>query len=238
MEQTNKDKLFSWQERHYTVWRQVKRIYDIDRPNKYCVVFNTYTNSVKSFSITPFDTLDEALEEAKLINIVYSPTLRPKKIYKRYYSYRHSRIRDFEYDFSDGSYFWGYMILDMTNYKIIKLVNTVKMPSHVFSGKITLNDIDVLFRREDEVPDDYIWDARGEYDGWLQFRWGDGKNAIDYVEPPKKEHYKDFEYDDINVSDEYLDKIDKENFNIETPTTSSLAEILSDKNPLLKLLKK
>ena len=238
MEQTNKDKLFSWQERHHTVWRQVKRIYDIDRPTKYCVVFNTYTNSLKSFSITPFDTLDEALEEAKLINIVYSPTPRPKKIYKTIYHYRRSRSRDFEFDFSDGSYFWGYMILDMTDCKIIKLVNTVKMPGHVFSGKITLNDIDVLFRREDEVPDDYIWDARGEYNGWLQFRWGDGKNAIDYVEPPKKEHSKDFEYDDINADDEYLDKIDKENFNIETPTTSSLAEILGDKNPLLKLLKK
>ena len=109
MEQNNKVKLLSWQEiGHHTVWRQVKKIYNIERPTKYCVVFNTYTDSLKSFSITSFDTLDEALEEAKLINIVYSSTPKPEKINKENYPYRRSRPRNFVFDFSNDSYFWGY----------------------------------------------------------------------------------------------------------------------------------
>jgi hypothetical protein len=41
---------------------------------------------------------------------------------------------------------------------------------------------DYLFRGEDEIPADYKWDD-GEYEGWLQFRWGDGTNAVGYVKP-------------------------------------------------------
>jgi len=33
-----------------------------------------------------------------------------------------------------------------------------------------------------EIPKNYKWDD-GEYRGWLQYRWGDGKNAIDYRKP-------------------------------------------------------
>lgn len=40
-----------------------------------------------------------------------------------------------------------------------------------------LEKMDFFFRGPDEVPKDYKWDE-GEYKGWLQFRWGDGKNAI------------------------------------------------------------
>ncbi len=38
---------------------------------------------------------------------------------------------------------------------------------------------DIFFRGNNEVPEDYQWDS-GEYEGWLQYRWGDGKNAINY----------------------------------------------------------
>lgn len=171
---------------HRTFWWHIKKIYDIDRPTKYCVIFNTYTESPKSFSVTKFDTLDEALEEAKLINMMYSDTTKPEKTYRKYY---HSKWRrnDYDYDFSNGGYFWGYMVLDMINNKIIKIVNTIKHCGFTFDNKIKLEYLDVLFRGEDEIPDNYIWDMRGEYDGWLQFRWGDKKNALDYVEPPKKE---------------------------------------------------
>lgn len=46
-----------------------------------------------------------------------------------------------------------------------------------FTWKNKLNELDFFFRGPNEVPPDYKWDD-GEYDGWLQFRWGDGKNAI------------------------------------------------------------
>jgi hypothetical protein len=200
----DKVKLKSWEERgHRTFWWHLKKIYNIDRPTKYCVIFNTYTDSPKSFSVTPFDTIDEALEEAKLINIMYSDTPKPQKIYvekggkyqgKRWYH------NSYNLDYSNGAYFWGYMVLDMINNKIIKIVNNIKHCGFTFDSKITLDTLDVLFRGEDEIPEDYIWDKRGEYNGWLQFRWGDKKNALDYVEPPKKERPGVDEY--FNVWDE------------------------------------
>lgn len=45
-----------------------------------------------------------------------------------------------------------------------------------------LKTLDNWFREPNEVPKDYKWDI-GEFEGWLQFRWGDGKNAVGYVEP-------------------------------------------------------
>jgi hypothetical protein len=35
-----------------------------------------------------------------------------------------------------------------------------------------------LFRGNNEIPNDYKWDD-GEYIGWLQYRWGNGLNAIE-----------------------------------------------------------
>jgi len=186
-----KEKLKSWEERgHRTFWWHAKRIYNIDRPTKYCVIFNTYTDSPKSFSVTPFDTLEEALEEAKLINIMYSDTPKPEKIYVEKggkYSGKKRWSKGYNLDFSNGAYYWGYAVLDMINSKIIKVVNEIRHFGFTIDSKPSLTIQDVLFRGEDEIPNDYIWDKRGEYDGWLQFRWGDKKNALDYVEPTKEE---------------------------------------------------
>ena len=63
--------------------------------------------------------------------------------------------------------------LIMYDCKISK--NKKLKPSLHFEDK--LEKMDFFFRGPDEVPKDYKWDE-GEYKGWLQFRWGDGKNAI------------------------------------------------------------
>ena len=235
-------KLKSWEEYgHRTFWWHIKKIYNIDRPTKYCVVFNTYTDSPGSFSVTKFNTLEEALDEAKLINIMYNNTPKPQKMHNKLIGNKYSL------DYSNGAYFWGYMVLDMINNKVVKIVNTIKHCGFTFDNKITLDKIDVLFRGEDEISPDYIWDKRGEYEGWLQFRWGDGKNAIDYVEQEtdKKhkpqivintedyiEDYLPYTEDEINATEEYVDNGNSlENKN----TTSSIADMLGDDNPLLKL---
>jgi len=190
-----KEKLQSYQYRgHQTFWWHVKRIYNIDRPKKYCVVFNTYEDGPKAFSVTPFNTLEEAMEEAKLINIMYSNTPKPQKNYHRISNGK------YDLDYSNGAYFWGYIVLDMINNKIIKVINEVRHFGYTINNKTSLIIQDVLFRGEDEIPVDYIWDERGEYNGWLQFRWGDGKNSIGYVEEPKKERPGKDEY--FNVWDD------------------------------------
>ena len=186
-------KLEHWLEcGHRTFWWNAKKVYNIERPTKYCVVFNTYTDSPGSFSVTPFDTLDEALEEAKLLNEMYNNTPKPEKVYVEkggLYKSKKWWHNKYNLDYSNGGYFWGYMVLDMINNKIVKIVNDINRCGYTFNkdNKNKLSTIDVLFRGDDEIPNDYIWDRRGEYEGWLQFRWGDKKNALDYVEPPKKE---------------------------------------------------
>ena len=286
---------------HHTFWWFVKRNYNIERPTKYCVIFNTWRDKLESFSCTEFDTLDDALDEAKELNKMYSSTPKPIKYY-----HKEGRLKDgrgwrydhYDWDFSDGRQFWGYAVLDMINCKFIKVVNGLNKYAFSLPVKPDLSHYDVFFREENEIPEDYLWDTRGEYNGWLQFRWGDGKNAIDYIEPPKKEKpgiieireiydkttdsyikkkvrvvyvdwdaplpkkekgiiYErpnkepvlfpgDFGYDkDLNINewslaeeiagDEYLEKKGKKRFEIEEPTTSSIADRLGDDNPLLKL---
>ena len=284
---------------HWTFWRYLKRNYNIDRPTKYCVIFNMWRDKLESFSCTEFDTLDDALDEAKELNKMYSNTPKPFRNYnekgkcKDGNGWKYDR---YDWDFSNDRYFWGYVVFDMINCKFIKIVNGLHMSSYNVSSN--LSSYDMFFRGEDEIPDDYLWDNRGEYEGWLQFRWGDGKNAIGYIEPEKKERpgidewreiydpetdtYKrkkvrvvyvdwneplpkrekniiyerpnnepvvfpgDFGYDgDLNINewslaeeivgDEYLEKKGKKRFEIKEPTTSSIADMLGDDNPLLKL---
>lgn len=197
---------------HWTFWRYLKRNYNIDRPTKYCVIFNIWKDKLESFSCTEFDTLDDALDEAKELNKMYSSTPKPFKNYHEKGKYRDGigwRYNPYDWDFSGGRQFWGYIVLDMINYKFIKVVNGLHMSSYTVSAiKPTLAQYDMFFRDEDEIPADYLWDDRGEYAGWLQFRWGDGKNAIDYVEPEKKERPGVDEWREIydEATDSYIKK--------------------------------
>lgn len=260
---------------HWTFWRYLKRNYNIDRPTKYCVIFNIWKDKLESFSCTEFDALDDALDEAKELNKMYSSTPKPYKNYDekgKYYEGRGWKCERYDWDFSNGGHFWGYVVLDMINNKFIKVVNGLHMSSYTVSAiKPTLTQYDMFFRGEDEIPVDYLWDNRGEYEGWLQFRWGDRKNALDYIEPekPKRNHVRtiivnwedplpekikgirylrpnkepvvfpgDFGYDgDLNINpwslaeeiahSEYDDSIKE--------SKSSIADMLGDDNPLLKL---
>lgn len=87
---------------------------------------------------------------------------------------------------------WGYVLGDTETCMPIRWGG---MSMYNISKKDDILRIkDYLFRGKDEIPQNYKWD-NGEYEGWLQFRWGDRKNAIDYVEPPKKKHIEDIAED-------------------------------------------
>jgi hypothetical protein len=72
--------------------------------------------------------------------------------------------------------------------------------------EVSLRMLDEYFRGDDEIPKGYVFDY-GEYEGWLQFRWGDGKNAVKCDEPvckrPRKkkyglhEQYNEDDYDEL-----------------------------------------
>lgn len=282
---------------HYTgnltFWQYAKPRYHIERPTKYCVIFNTWRETPESFSCTEFDTIDDAMEEAKLLNKMYCNTPKPVKIYSKNGKHKDGigwRYDNYDWDFTNGKYFWGYVVLDMINCKFVKIVNGLKNKAYILSKNPDLQDYDVFFRGEDEIPTDYQWDTRGEYEGWLQFRWGDGKNSINYKEEHKKERpgvteireiyddatdsfvrrkvrvvyvdwndplpkkekgiiYErpnkepvifpgDFGYDnDLNIQPWSLsEEINEEQYNENIKETStSIANILGENNPLLKL---
>jgi hypothetical protein len=131
-----------------------------------------------TYSEAEFDTESEWKEEVELIEDVYADTPRPYKVEKE-----GSKYHEKTWEFEINSRFWGYLVLDFDKERVIKLGGDGIYKYHKYcirswgSEPVSLRMLDELFRGEDEIPKDYVFDT-GEYEGWLQYRWGDGKNAI------------------------------------------------------------
>lgn len=118
---------------------------------------------------------------------------------------------------------WGYVITDTEKQQVIKWggyflrdihqsYKATKYMKSNFIGKFNerVNKLvikDYLFRGEDEIPKDYKWD-RGEYEGWLQYRWGNGKNAIGYVEPKNGKKKNTPSMDVFDNPDEFAEELE------------------------------
>lgn len=169
-----------------------------------------------------FDTMEEVNEYVSLFEGVCSQYEMPEK---KQNEYRGREIvkdklgRSYHYEFTnDEQRLWGYVIADTENLSIVRWGGFEMLNINKRMNKLELKDR--LFRGPDEIPKNYKWD-NGEYEGWLQFRWGDGKNAIGYVEPKKEIKEKDdkvIELDDYSFTDEieqeFLDKEEKERLKI------------------------
>jgi hypothetical protein len=164
--------------------------------NPYVVIFNLWDNKFIQ-QINDYATLEEALEEAKLINIYYADTPKPIRLKDHYKSWSGRSSNEPIYGYSNGGKFWGFIVIDYNKNEIVKIGHDGLKK---FGKKITLNMKDYFLRDANEIPENYQFDM-GEYDGWLQYRWGDGKNAVDYVEPKKEKKNKieiDFETGDLS----------------------------------------
>lgn len=160
--------------------------------------------------ITKFDDIKEVEDFVKLIDEIYSGITRPdvNESYKyRKKAPKYCKSNEDNYIYDENHFWWGYAVLDYKNEKVI-MQGGVGL--YDFWNPIkSLAILDRYFRKEGEVPKDYIWDIN-EYEGWLRFRWGDGENAIDKVKArrakedkikkkakqEKQEAWKDFEYDE------------------------------------------
>lgn len=132
---------------------------------RYMVILETW--SKKTFSQDKFesDSINDINNHVKLIESCYD--------FNKYGTDKHGDVL-----------YVGYIVLDFDIEKIIKWSKN----GMIYNSKKSDNPLvlkDKFFRGEDEIPKDYEWDI-GEYEGWLQFRWGDGKNAIGYVEKKPK----------------------------------------------------
>lgn len=174
--------------RYFTYWENYKGIWNYPK-KRYVVLFSSWTDVIKSKTRNEFATLEEAEEECKLINQLYSTTPKPVKVYSENGKHKDGvgwRYNYYDWDFSNGAYFWGYALLDMEECKFLRIVNEFHHGACSIKKKPELKIYDYYFRKENEIPKDYEWDERGEYEGWLQFRWGDGKNSINYKENKKE----------------------------------------------------
>lgn len=161
--------------------------------------------------ITKFDDIKEVEDFVKLIDEIYSDIIRPDvnesyKYRKKAPKYCKSNKENYIYD--ENHFWWGYAVLDYKNEKVI-MQGGVGLYDF-WNPMKSLAILDRYFRKEGEVPKDYVWDIN-EYEGWLRFRWGDGENAIDKVKArrakedelkkkakqKKQEDWEDFEYDEV-----------------------------------------
>lgn len=161
--------------------------------------------------ITKLDDIKEVEDFVKLIDEIYSGITRPdvNESYKyRKKAPKYCKSNEENYIYDENHFWWGYAVLDYKNEKVI-MQGGVGLYDF-WNPMKSLAILDRYFRKEGEVPKDYVWDIN-EYEGWLRFRWGDGENAIDKVkarrakedELKKKakkqeepEDWTDFEYDE------------------------------------------
>ena len=131
--------------------------------------------------ITKFDDIKEVEDFVKLIDEIYSGITRPdvNESYKyRKKAPKYCKSNEENYIYDENHFWWGYAVLDYKNEKVI-MQGGVGLYDF-WNPMKSLAILDRYFRKEGEVPKDYVWDIN-EYEGWLRFRWGDGENAIDKV---------------------------------------------------------
>ncbi len=197
--------------------------YQVPHTKRYRLIFSIWGSS-NSDAVCDYDTIDEMQEEIKLIKEFYNDTPRPEKKYLEK-KYRWEK-RKYSISYKNGGSYWGYVAIDYEGkkileiykdgcriYKTVPITNSYKykttdIPYYIDSKLDRRRVNDVFFRTEEDVPKDYKWDD-GEYKGWLQFKWGDGKNAIGYKEEKKQKlpdnddtiYDGDFDFEDTDCID-------------------------------------
>jgi len=121
-----------------------------------------------SVSMDQYDNMNEVNQAVDMILEMYGKAKKPVK-------------------WDINSHYWGYVILDFQEEKILAVGHDGLHAYHEINDNTykQLKMMDDFFRKDDEIPDDYQW-ADGEYAGWLQFRWGDKKNAVKYTKAGDK----------------------------------------------------
>ena len=186
---------------------------------KYLVITNIWGKKAFKEEREYFDTKEGANEYIALFEELGKTYDVPSKECKKPYGQKKYDFYNFK---TPDERVWGWVLGDTETCTALKWGGIAMY--NISKKDNALRIKDYLFRGKDEIPKDYEWDD-GEYEGWLQFRWGDGKNAIDYVEPekpakPKEEEYIDKEewengiedYDEIE--DSFIKHEDKEKLKI------------------------
>lgn len=158
---------------------------------RYIILFDVWSSKTFDREQHEFDSYNEMTKYASFIDSIY---LNTEETCDRYGDKKK----------------WGYVMLDSQKEKILKWSATKRIVG-IDSQTDKLYMMDYFFRKDDEIPKDYKWDD-GEYKGWLQYRWGDGKNAISYKDKNSKKLAKIINSDNNEelIQDKYKQKDLKE----------------------------
>lgn len=192
----------------------------MEHSKRYMVIFNIWSDKTFKETKTEYDNIKDVKEEINLIDEIYKDTPVPIKVlYDKSRDYNQKRLgfSNYAISYEGNRRYWGYAVLDFEKQEVLKYGHDGLLKFDKKSNQLIVKDN--FFRGENEVPKGYKWDV-GEYEGWLQFRWGDGKNAIDYVEPIKEKSKKELQNQNLSeetlsdndlIQQKYDDILDKEN---------------------------
>lgn len=188
----------------------------LEHKKRYVLIFNKFmTHKIISKSITEYDTLKEANEEIELIHEFYKNEPRPET-YKTPSGF-------IDYNFDNGSFFWGYVLLDFEEEKI-KFGNDGLYGDMDWKKCDKLFLKDYFFRKKDEIPEDYKFSTYDEYSGWLIYRWN-------------KDHYNHL-FNQDEQQPKQKSKTQKSDNKVSPPTDEEIIENDFDKKYDKYLLKK
>lgn len=205
-----------WNIKHITFWWTAK-YGNIKPKSRYVILFSLKGQyGVYGYSRSEYDDLAECNQECDELNKMYATHPLPILIEQRWNgTYPKKKHLENIYDYSEGKSWWGYIVLDMQECKAIRVGG---YGFHTKGGQKydtckSINNYkeirDYFFRDPEVCPDDYRW-RRGEWEGWLQFRWGDGKNAIGYVEPPKQKKKTQEELYEEMEAEDYINELQED----------------------------
>lgn len=148
---------------------------------RYAVIFERWSHRIFNQDVEYFDDVKDMNKHINLINSIY-------------------KNEDGE-DCFGNTIHTGFVAIDFQTEKILQW-SPSKQICQLTKDTNILKLKDIFFRKDDEIPKNYKWDD-GEYDGWLQFRWGDGKNAIGYKEKKEKRNNDENLYEEFDNNEQF-----------------------------------
>lgn len=176
----------------------------------------------KTNDYAEFDTMSEVIEYTSMIEEMYMDVWKPQEIPEHWEHIKTGEIKMYKPKDLTGyrhiekhieceknkQFFWGYAILDYEKEEIVRVSHDIHPEFMNYKKDLKLKDI--LFRKPGEVPEGYKWDGEGEYQGWLQFRWGNGLNAIE-VEDEMNRKKQEKEREERKIKREDRQAFEEEN---------------------------
>jgi len=157
--------------------------------SRYIILFSLKgLHGITGYSRSEYDDLHECYNECDELDDMYDN--HPIPVLKDNVKIEKGKTPNISFDaiwdYNNGKSWWGYLVLDMKECKAIRVGGFglfIKRGFDTYRCISSCKDVnnyarlrDFFFRDTNICPDDYDW-QNGEYDGWLQYKWGRWKKC-------------------------------------------------------------